>query len=214
LHRANGKNINILLLFITVIAIFITKSVYGVIAILLMLVMHIDHVKPSMKLPLMVLGSAIFIALIGSSSYFIDRLVLLQNSSGVEEMGTAGIRLLPIVFAFEQFQQKPLWTLLIGNGPGVLNDMFYIQVGQFYTEGLKLSTHMIGFIYDFGIIPLALVFNYAMPRNRRQKLLYFAMFLLISTNSGFGTYLFLTFIILERASASFENNINKVNIRA
>lgn len=214
LYRYNGSSLNLSLLCLTIGAIFITKSIYGVIAMILILAMHVDNVKASMKLPLLFASGAIIIGLIASSPYFIERLVSLQNSNEVEEMGTAGIRLLPVVFFFEQLQNKPLWMLLFGNGVGSMNLTFYEEVGKNFTENEGFSTYMIGFIYDNGIIPLALILKYAMPKNKKQKLLYFAIFILISTNSGFGTYLFLTFIILERASVSFENNINKVNIRA
>ena len=78
------------------------------------------------------------------------------------------IRLLPVVFFWEQLQLKPLWMLLFGNGVGSMNLTFYEEVGQYFTDNDGFSTYMIGFVYDNGIIPLVLIFKYAIPREKKQ----------------------------------------------
>jgi len=204
LYRESEGKLNVGFLMITLLSIYFTKSVYGVISILLILSMQVLSVRASMKIPLLVIGGGIILFLLFSSEYFFGRLSGLAESQSVEGMGTAGIRLLPIVFFIEKLQNHVPYWLITGNGAGSMSIEFYESVGRFYTEEGRFSTHMIGFIHDYGMLPIILLAKYALPKDTMQQIFYMTMFILISTNAGFATYLFFIFILIERASKNVE----------
>ena len=207
LFRESDGKLPLRYLFFVSLSIFIAKSMYGMLSLCVILFLHLSYSRKSYKIPLAMFFSMIMVYGVSVSEFFINRILMLVNSESLIQTGSAGIRLLPIVFFIEQLYERSFLFLLFGNGAGSMGPLFYEKIGHFYTSSEQLATHMIGFVYNYGLIPIILVSNFTVSKVRIHQAFFIVMFLLVATNSGFGTYLFLIFIIVERASRDFLNSV-------
>jgi len=179
-------------LLFSVLILLLIKSLYGLILIAYLIGFYI--VKDQSRYKglwgiLFVVGAASVLLM---SSYILDRFSKLEEVENVVSLGSAGIRLLPWVYYVDIFNLK---TFFLGQGAGVMDKEFFEEFGKFFTVYGRLSTHYIGFIFDYGIIPTILIMKAILPNNRKAFFLIMPLVLMSIINTGFSTYLFVLLAI-------------------
>lgn len=127
------------------------------------------------------------------TDYFEIRLNSLDLSAGVQGLRSGTIRILPYFYIIEILPNN-MWPIFVGAGAGMLEPEFFINLGQFYTMNNSLPTHMAASIYDYGLPSiLVILFLWNRPNKITERVLFLLMAILMMTNTGMGTYLFVIF---------------------
>ena len=174
-------------------ALLASLSLFSFIAALLILAMYVLERLNTRAVLAVLLGGIVIMLGLSFTDFFADRFMSLDLSQGLRGLRSGTVRLLPYIYLADILPEKP-WPLLIGAGAGTLEPAFFRDLGQYYTEHSRLTTHMAGPLYDYGlfaILPILLFWN--RPRGLLARGLFVSMAVLVMLNTGIGTYLFILF---------------------
>ena len=196
------NNQNKLYLLIAVLVMILTKSMFGLVLSVFAIVSYFLLSTKDIKFfsgSLFIFLALLLIVTSIIPEYYLNRIIELLNADGaIDSYGTFSIRILPVIFFYEQVMSNPM-ILLFGEGSNSMNIEFYNSIGYQYTSNDSLSTHMASFLYDYGIFPSLLVASHIIQHGIKNKILSIILLILISLNSSFGTYLFLFYVLLEQS---------------
>lgn len=174
-------------------ALMASLSLFALLSAVLIIAMYLLERSNMRAMLAASVGGIVLLMGLGLTEFFTVRLNLLDLSAGVMGLGSGTIRLLPYVYLAEILPENP-WPLIVGAGAGTLEPIFFQDVGRYYTIHSRLTTHMAGPLYDYGllaILPILLLWN--RPRGLVARALFISMALLVMINTGIGTYLFILF---------------------
>ena len=187
-----------------------TLSLFALISALLILAMYL-HRRGDIRAMLIVLfGGALLLVAISYTDFFAARLSALDLSRGATGLGTGTVRLQPYLYMISILPSNP-WPIVYGAGAGNLEQTFFYALGNFGSSAGRLTMHMAGPIYDYGlmaVLPILLWWN--QPKNLVERSLYLLLTVAVLLNTGIGSYLFIlfgTFALLEqRLRLASKNN--------
>lgn len=182
-------------------ALLATLSLFALISALLILAMYLYRRGDIRAMVWVLVGGGLLLTAISFTDFFTDRISALDLSRGAEGLGTGTVRLQPYLYMGTILPSNP-WPLLLGAGAGYLEQAFYYDLGNFGSSAGRLTMHMAGPIYDYGlaaVLPILFIWN--RPENFGERSLYLLMTVVVMLNTGIGSYLFIifgTFALLEQ----------------
>ncbi|BDW83633.1 hypothetical protein MACH24_30710 [Erythrobacter sp. Dej080120_24] len=182
-------------------ALLATLSLFALISALLILAMYLYRRGDIRAMVLVLAGGGMLLTAVSFTGFFTDRISALDLSLGAEGLGTGSVRLQPYLYMGTILPSNP-WPLLFGAGAGYLEQAFYYDLGNFGSSASRLTMHMAGPIYDYGLAAvLPILFMWNRPENLGERSLYLLMAVAVMLNTGIGSYLFIifgTFALLEQ----------------
>ena len=186
--------------FLVIASLILLKSLYGLLLALLIFLQIMDLRRLHLKFHKYIFFLSIAaLYLIFFDTFLINKLnnvlVFTGPSSELDiQSGAAAVRLLPYVYMFSSDLGSTF--SIFGSGAGVFQNQFYNDYAYLFTEGVVLSGHMAGVIYDYGILTFLAIFIIFVKKFPAKKYVSYPFVILLFLNTGIGTYLFVASLSL------------------
>lgn len=174
-------------------ALVATLSLFALLSAVLIIAIYLLERSNMQAMLAILIGGIVLLIGLSLTEFLTVRLNSLDMSRGMMGLGSGAIRLLPYQYLADILPKNP-WPLFVGAGAGALEPIFFEDVGRYYTIHSRLTPHMAGPLYDYGlvaILPILLLWN--RPGGLVARAIFIIMALIVMLNTGIGTYLFILF---------------------